>query len=105
MAKLSLTPNPTFEAAVKIHVPGGSRVPVKFVFRHRNRASVKVLWEEVKDGKHSDVELVMQLACGWELDDEFNADNVGLLVDSYAGAAGEILDTYFRELAGAREGN
>lgn len=107
MAKLSLNPEPTFEAAVNIHVPGKKPVPVKFTFKHRTRLGVKELWDEIKDGKFDgdDAAMVMALAKGWELDDEYTADNVRLLVDSYAGAAGAILDTYFRELAGAREGN
>ncbi len=106
MAKLTLTPEPSFDATVKIHVPGKGRVPVKFTFKHRTRQQAKALYEDTRDGKFdSDAELVLALATGWELEDKFTAENVGLLVDSYAGAAGDILSTYFDELRGAREGN
>lgn len=103
MAKLKLDPNPTFDWAVSIPVPGADPVPVRFTFKHRSREAVLKWFDEAKD--KNDVDTVMDVAVGWELDDEFNRENVERLCTNYGGAGAAVLNAYLVELRGAREKN
>lgn len=103
MAKLKLTPNPTFKAKVAIPVPGSAPVPVEFTFRHRSKSEAEAF---VADGDRPlDASAVMDMAIAWELDDEFNAENVERMLENYLGSALAIFSTYVKELRGAREKN
>ncbi|ACO74749.1 phage tail assembly chaperone [Laribacter hongkongensis] len=103
MTRFTLNPTPTFTAKVGIHVPGAGTEQVEFTFRHRDRDQYQAFVQELK-GK-DDADIVMECACGWELADRFDRDNVEKLVRNYIGSAGSVLKTYAGELALAREGN
>lgn len=108
MAKLKLNPDPTFTAKVAVPVPGGE-AEVKMTFKYRSRAE-REEWQKqneaaAEEGTASDVALIMSIATGWDLDDEFNEENVARLCDAYPRAAGAIAIKYARELVGVREGN
>ena len=102
MAKLKLNPDPTFVAGVRIPVPGGEADPVAFTFKHRTREQVA---EWLQKQEASDADAVMGCAVGWDLADEFSAENVGRLCNNYPGAAGAIVIAYLEELRGARAKN
>jgi hypothetical protein len=103
MGKLTLQPNPTFTATVKIPVPGSRPSPVEFTFRNRNREDLAA-WLESLDGRPTEA-AVLEMATGWDLDDGFDAANVALLMRNYIGAWQAIYDTYLGELVKAREKN
>lgn len=103
MAKLKLTPEPTFKTKVGISVPGKGKVPTEFTFRHKTRKEVLAWIEESKDMK--DADLIVDIATGWELEDEFNAENISALCEAYSSAGGEIVTAYLQELSGARAKN
>lgn len=104
MAKLKLQPDPTFKAKVEISVPGAAPASVVFTFKHRSRQEMDRFLKSVSDMK-DDVEMVMALATGWELADDFNEENVKALVDSYISAPASIFEVYIKELTGARSKN
>lgn len=101
--KFSLTPNPTFKRDVAIPVPGGKTASINFTFKHKNRDDFKAFLEGLEG--REDVDIVMDVASGWGLDDAFNEDNVTELTQNYLGSARAILDAYITELSGARKGN
>ena len=103
MAKLTLTASPTFLAKVSIPVPGGKASPVEFKFKARAKDEFKSFLESLSDME--DVDAIMEIAMGWELDDAFNEDNVEKLVQNYVGSARAILEKYISENSGARLGN
>lgn len=101
--KFSLAPNPTFKAKVLIPVPGQSAEAVEFTFKGRTREAFKDFIEGLKD--REDVDVVMDIASGWELDDAFDKKNVETLCENYLGAARAIIEKYLAELTQARLGN
>ncbi|MBS0427607.1 MAG: hypothetical protein JSR41_10015 [Proteobacteria bacterium] len=103
MTRLTLQPSPTFEATVKIPVPGAEPVEVKFNFKHRTKAELKAFTDSM--GDREDVDQVMGMATAWDLADAFNAENVGLLVSNYFAAARAIFFAYIDELTQAKEKN
>ena len=103
MAKLILTASPTFNAKVMIPVPGAKPVPVVFTFKGRTKDAFKAFLENMADKE--DVDAILLVASGWDLEDAFGEENVEKLVQNYIGSAKAILETYIGELAAARLGN
>lgn len=97
-AKLTLTANPSFKADVAIPVPGAGTTDVNFTFKYRDRDAYKEFIERMKDLE--DVNLVMEMASGWELSEPFDEENVAKLVKVYIGAPLAILQKYVAEQTG-----
>lgn len=50
-------------------------------------------------------QFVKSLASGWELEDDFNDENLDKLVDRYPAVVGGLISTYTQALAGYRVKN
>ena len=105
MAKVAfvLNPKPTFDAKVALPVHGSNTVDVGFTFKHKSRAEVADLLGD--NAPTNDVDLLLEICAGWELDDEFNKDNAELLAQNYIGAIPAIWSRYLELIAQKREGN
>lgn len=103
MAKITLTPSPTFKAKAPIHVPGGRKAEIEFKFKYRDTDEFKEFMESLEGQK--DIEIIMDIACGWDLDEAFDEKNVELMIKKYIGSARSVLSTYVDELTGARAKN
>jgi hypothetical protein len=101
--KFSLVPSPTFKALVSIQIPGGRAAEIEFTFKHRNRDEFKEFTDTLEGRK--DVDILLDIASGWDLDDAFEAKNVQQLVDNYLGSARAVLNAYVAELTAARAKN
>jgi hypothetical protein len=96
MGKLSLIAEPLFKAVVQIPVAGGDAVPVQMTFKHRTRTKLNEFIDS-RPGR-TDLESFLEMVEGWELEDEFNAANVDLLLEGYIGAGLSAYQTYIDEL-------
>lgn len=116
MGKLSLKADTTFQALVKIPRLGQEPADVTFTFKHRTRDEFQALEQRdsellkrVLAGEEvelpPDEEKVMELACGWDLDDAFTVENVRALCQHYIGACPAIVKAYGEAFAKARLGN
>lgn len=105
MAKLALNPSPTFSAVVQIPVAGAAPVGVSFTFKHMMREPFGKLLEELGKGDVPKVEALMKVACGWELDEPFDAEHLQMLCDAYLAAPRAILDKFIEELSEGRVKN
>lgn len=103
MKKFSIDPNPTFRFPVAIPVPGGQAADVVFTFRHKTKTEMNDLIKRAET--LSEVDLIMEVACGWELVDQFTTENVTRMIDNYIGSAGAIFSAYIGELTKVREKN
>jgi len=107
--KLPLIPPPTFTTTVNIPLHGtAGSAPVVFTFKHRTKSALESFLREAGDSSENDVvtyqqDLILKMAEGWDLDDEFTPDNVTQLVQAYGGAASAVLDAYVSELTGNRK--
>lgn len=101
--KFSLSPAPTFKAKVSIPVPGKTAEPVEFTFKGRTRDEFKAFIESLTD--RDDVDVIMDIASGWELEDAFDKKNLEELTQNYLGSARAIIEKYLNELTQARLGN
>lgn len=103
MAKLSLKAKPTFRAKVGIPVAGGNPAQVEFTFKHRTKTELEKFTGS--RGGVADVDSVLEMVEGWDLEEEFDRDSVGLLLENYAGAALAIYVAYVDELLQAKRKN
>lgn len=103
MAKLSLKIDPKFQATVDIPKAGSEPVQIKLDFKHRTKDELSE-FTKTRDDK-TDVEYIMDMATGWDLDDEFNAENVNALCQKYITAPIEIYKKYIDELVKAKAKN
>jgi hypothetical protein len=103
MAKLSLVAKPTFTAKVQIPVAGDKAATVQFTFKGRTREAFKAFMESLTD--REDVDVILDMCSGWDLEDAFDKENIELLNQNYLGAARAIIDVYLSELTAARAKN
>lgn len=103
MGKLRLSLDPTFKAIVRVPVPGRGADDVEFIFKGRDREGVKAFVESIPN--RSDVDLIMDMASGWDLDDPFDAEGVAKMVKLFIGSTRAVLDKYLEEVAQAKLGN
>jgi len=103
MAKAIPTTTPTFSKDVSIHVPGKKPISIAFIFKGRTRTEFKAFVEELRD--REDVDVILDIATGWELSDTFGSEAIEKLCDTYIAAPRSIIETYLNELSGARLGN
>jgi hypothetical protein len=105
MAKLSLTPNPTFKARVTIPVAGEAPATVNVTFKYRTKTQLDEFFNKELETKDNWAEQILMIAEGWDLDDEFSLENLRLLVDQRPGTGQSFFKTYSAEGYGAREKN
>jgi hypothetical protein len=102
MARLTLNPDPTFKAKVAVPVPGGT-ADVECVFKYRDRKALDAWIDTTREA--GEVDVMLDMLAGWDLDDPCDRENVERLCNAYPGASREVTARYLRELAGIRQGN
>lgn len=101
--KFSLSVSPTFKRDVSIPVPGDRAANVNFTFKHKTRDELRSFVEGLEG--REDLDVVLEITSAWGIDEAFEEDNVSVLLQNYPGAALAIIDTYLKEVSGARKGN
>lgn len=100
--KFQLQPKPIFKANVSIPRAGDDDGVLTFTFRHKPVKELASL--ESLEGKTT-IDFLHEITEGWALPDDFNRENLEMLLDNYPGAMKAIVTTYYRELTGNREKN
>lgn len=103
MAKLTLAVNPTFPVTVSISKAGAESVTLKLTCKHRTKAQLDEFIKSRTDKE--DVATIQDMATGWDLEDEFTADNIELMCQNYIAAPLEIYRAYIDQLVGAKAKN
>jgi hypothetical protein len=103
---LKLNPKPTFEATVKITVPGQQEpAPVKFTFKYMPKKALLEFFEkhraeyddegnELKAASQDDV-MLGEIITAWSgIDEPYSEKALAEFLDNYPAAAGEIIVAY-----------
>jgi Domain of unknown function (DUF1789). len=101
--KFTLAIAPTFKREVSIPVPGERSATIPFTFKHKTRDELKDFIASLEG--REDLDVVMEVASGWGIEEAFEEDNVAILLQNYPGSALAIINTYLTEVSGARKGN
>lgn len=130
MAKIKLGNRPkTFKHTVKVALPEGGEGSVEMVYKYRTRtefgvfldelfATAKVdnpsvndddvivsLAEALAKTKDTNADYILQIAEGWNLDEEFTKEKVQQLCDELPGVAMAIIADYRAAISEGRLGN
>lgn len=105
MAKMKLTLGalPDFKLPVQFTLPNGEEDTIMFTVRHKKASEIQERY--TADKPMTDVEMITFLASGWNLEDEFNDENVKQLLDYFPSVAIALTGSYMRALAGQRVKN
>ena len=113
---LKLNPNPTFSDEIEITVPGQKEPgTVSLTFKYLSRKEYSDFLGSLKEKKGKDGKVIVpgktvaealpEFVLGWDLSEEFNAENVAIFLNNYPAAYGEIFSAYSRLLLGSRVKN
>ena len=103
---LKLTPNPTFNATVEIHIPGSGKVKVPFVFAYKDKDEYKEFTNEASKGNKDEIDVLLEIVKCWESADvPYSPEALGTLLKKYHNSGTAIFAAYVNELTGARLGN
>ena len=113
---LKLNPNPTFADEVTITVPGQKEPgTINLTFKYRSLKEYGELMELIGEKKDKNgkvikpgktvAEALPEFVLGWDLPEEFNAENVAIFLNNYPSAYGEIARAYFLLLFESRVKN
>jgi hypothetical protein len=117
MTDLKLTPEPTFEAPVKVHVPGKGEVEMTWTFKYRDADEMAALCEKMqakgraaekskKRATRADlIAATLDIASGWSLEEAFTEKNLDTFFLHYPKSFIDIQAAYFEEYKGARRKN
>lgn len=121
--KFKIKQNPTFKAKVVIPVVGEDGVETEFEFKYLTRKELAAMYDkwsdEAKELTFEDVTLaeltdqemklqVMQIkdiVCGWDIEDEFNDENIEGLVNISINIVKAITDVYQKAYVESKLGN
>jgi hypothetical protein len=99
--KIALAAEPTFDASVPIHVPGKKEpVMVRFTFKHMALDEFEKFSKEAKAKNMKNIDYIMRICAGWELDEEFTRKNMEIFLNQRHTSAAAIIQTYYQELFG-----
>ncbi len=114
--KFKLNPNPTFEAAISLTVPGQAEpVPVRFTFAHMGRKALQAWMDEPVKAKAAGQDLadfdapwLGKAVQGWHADDiaePFTAENFARLLEQYPSSGTDLYVGFVRALTESRAKN
>lgn len=99
----SLEVDPTFPGTATIQRAGKAPAAITFTCKYRERAEFKAFVDNLNGRENVDV--IMDIASGWDLADPFDKANITKLCDRFVSAPKAILNMYMDEITGARAKN
>ena len=94
---------PDFPLPVKFVLPNGVEATFAFTVKALTSSELNATLKNAE--KQTGAQFVKSLASGWELEDEFNDENINELVDRYPAVVGGLISNYTQALAGYRVKN
>lgn len=125
--KFSIKRDPTFKTTIPLPVVGGKSVPAEFEFRYLDRTALSEFqgdrlkfareFGELVGNPETTAAQIAQMAIdfeypqlksiivGWDIEEEFNDENLSALVESGSEVTAAIVNGFFDAYTKAREGN
>ena len=100
--KLSLAALPDFKLPVKFKLANDQDVEVIFTVKHKKTSELQEL---LSKEDLSTKELIMAIASDWDLEEEYNEDNVNEFTDLFPASTFALTTAYMQALAGQRVKN
>lgn len=101
--KLSLGRLPSFKLPVKFNLIDGSEVEVVFIAKHLKASELQEFY--TRDNENKDTDFLMFICEGWNLEEEFNEENVKEFIELFPSAILPLNQQYMLALTGNRAKN
>lgn len=105
MSKFKIKQVDDFKLPISFIMPNGEEAKFTFTVKHKRAKDVANLFNLEADKLPTDVEFIKMFATGWDLEEEFNDENLQDLVDFFPGCVASFSHTYTSALAGNRVKN
>lgn len=92
---------PDFVLPVTFNLPDGTEQKILLTVRHKKTSEL----DEFFGGEASNTDFVKFIASGWDLEEEFNDENIKELCDLFPSIPMKIPAEYYQALAGNRTKN
>lgn len=101
--KITLGRLPDFKLPVSMTLQNGETGDMCFTVRHLKASELQEMMQQEKPV--SDVEFIKTIASGWDLEEEFNDENIAELLSLFPMAAASMMEAYTSAMIGARAKN
>lgn len=101
--KITLGRLPDFKMPVKMQLQNGETGEICYTVRHLKASELQDMIQQEKPV--SDVEFIKAIASGWDLEEEFNDENIAELLSLFPMAAASMMEAYTAAMIGARAKN
>lgn len=105
MSKFKIKPVDDFKLPVSFTQPNGEEAKVVFTVKHKRAKEIGNLFKLDDENRPSDEKFIMDIATGWDLEEEFTADVMRDAVEFFPGMVIEFTRSYLQALAGNRAKN
>jgi len=102
MPKFKIDPAPTFNEPVVFRMPGGKTGTINVTYRYMDQDAYKALFN---GSKKSDVEFALDIATGWDAEEDFGEAALERLFKAYPTAGKAFFSTFRVAMFGAEEKN
>lgn len=101
--KFNLSRLPDFKLPVSFTMPNGVDAEIVFTVKHRSTTEMQELYGKADMLK--DIDYIKEIVSGWDLDEEFNDENVLQLIQLFPGVVLKVSAAYMSALVGQRVKN
>lgn len=105
MAKLRIRKLENFPLPVTVTLPDGTEEKVVFTVMHKKAKDVGDLFQADPDKRPNDIEFLKQFAVGWDLEEEFNDENIKEALELFPQIIVAFTYGYMQALTGNRVKN
>lgn len=99
-----IEPDPTFKASLVLTGQGREQT-LNVTFRHKPRKEYLALLDDVRKGKKTTADALLELVAEWDADGELDAKTIERLQEAQPGVDWAIVSGYSDALTVARKGN
>lgn len=105
MAKLKIRKLENFPLPIDVTLPNGEVERIVFTAKHRKPKDVSDLFNAEEDKRPGDLEFLKEFASGWDLEEEFNDENIREALELFPQIIVAFTYGYMQALTGNRVKN
>lgn len=105
MAKLRIRKLENFPLPITVTLPDGTEEKIVFTVKHKKAKEVGEMFQSEPENRPDDIEFLKQFAVAWDLDEEFNDENIKEALELFPQIIVAFTYGYMQALTGNRAKN
>lgn len=103
--KISIKRLPDFKLRVKFVMPNDEEADIVFTVKHKTIAEMQGVYFTEDEKPATDFDVAKAIVTGWDLEEDFNDENLQELFDLFPGITVSLINAYMQALIGNRKKN